>query len=85
MKGKTKRIITLVICLVMLMSVPVTAHAAVTAEAENQLYHIMGYNDNYSIFTNYVDGYELYIENDMEVDTENMGIVTVLESENKRD
>jgi len=84
MKGKTKRIITLVICLTMLLSVPVTAHAAVTTEPESQLYHIMGYNDNYSIFTNYVDGYELYIENDMEVNTDNIGIVTVLESENKR-
>ncbi len=53
------------------------------AEAGNNLYG-MESNGDYSLFSNYVDGYSLNVDRDMKVDMDYSGVCAVLENEHKR-
>jgi len=59
------------------------ANEALVAQNTSGLYNLIN-SGNYNLFTNYVDGYSLWVDKEMVVDMSYSGLCTVLESDTKR-
>ncbi|MBN7771960.1 glycoside hydrolase family 26 protein [Clostridium aminobutyricum] len=75
-----KKIIAVMIGLVMMFSTAATVFAAEGTPAQYSLTD----TGTYDYFTNYVDGYSLYIDKNMKVDMSYSSVGTMLENSNKR-
>lgn len=85
MKGKFEKILIVIAVFITALAMPSAVYASGTSNsAASTAYSLMDYSDRYSIFTNYVQGYELYIDSDLEIDASNMDVVTAFENESKR-
>ena len=78
-----KKIIGILTAVIMVFSVPVEASEASLRGQPEELYHLISAG-NYDLFTNYVDGYEMFVDRGMSVDTDYFGVAAVLENETKR-
>lgn len=83
MKG-FRRLAAAVLAVMMIISSGEAVLAAESKAVNVPSYSIMGLNGSYNIFSNYVHGYEVKIELNMEIDDSNMDIVTVFENSDKR-
>ena len=69
------------ICLSMVAWMPEIAYGA---ESDSKGLYQLKNDGGYSLFTNYVDGYSLHVDQGMKVDMDYSSVVTVLENDSKR-